>query len=163
VGQGQAFDAVLVAVRGRSGHFEVPAANNAIVALDLVPALSAETGWITVFVATRNGRRVSSTRRLTLLIDPRVFVASGDLENHDADGSNIADLFAPFLEGNQGFPPVPEQVLTAENNNDIAVDGVKGVRGPAATGHREVVWDGVRQVLRNRGDFIAQFFNRLDC
>src|SRR5205814_803247 len=83
-----------------------------------------------------------------------------DLTNHDADGSNIADLFAPFLEGTQGNPPIPEQVLDSHNNNDDVVGGVKGLSGPVATGHREVVWDGVPEVLDNRTDFSAQFFNR---
>jgi len=160
VGQARGFDAVIVGIRGQSGAFEVPAGGNALVALDLVPSLRAPMREVTVLVATRSGRRVSSPASFRLLIDEHVFVAAGDLENHDSDGSNIADLFAPFLEGSQGFPPVAEQVLEGEDNNDILVDGVKGPAGPLASGHREVVWDGVPQALRNRPDFSPLFFDR---
>jgi hypothetical protein len=160
VGQSGTFDEVLVAVKGRSGHFVVPAGDS-VVALDLVAAQSGVQGETTLFIATRRRGQISQVAKLTLFIDPRVFVAAGDLENHDDDGSNIADLFAPFLEGNQGDPPIAEQVLEGEDNNDlIAADGVKGLAGPAAEGHREVVWDGVPRPFLNRTDFPATFFNR---
>jgi len=159
VGQRADFDTVIVAVRGRSGHFEVPAGGNDLVALDLVGALQAR-GQFQVVVATKSGNKISAPAQLTVLVDPHVFVASGDLENHDADGSNIADLFAPFLEGNQGNPAVAEQSLDAEDNNETVVDGVNGPEGPLDEGHREVVWDGVPRQFRNRGDFSPQFFNR---
>jgi hypothetical protein len=57
---------------------------------------------------------------------------------------------------------VPEQVLEATDNNDETAegDGIKGIAGPAATGHREVVWDGVPGKFRNRPDFSETFFDR---
>ncbi len=163
VGQDKAFDDVLVAIKGRSGFFVVPV-NDSIIGLDLVSSKGAAEGdVVTVLVATRRNGKVSAPAQLRLLIDSRIFLAAGDLENHDTDGSNIADLFAPFLEGNQGFPAVPEQVLEGEDNNDVLDgDGVKGLDGTQATGHREVVWDGVPQKFVNLPDFSPEFFNRLD-
>jgi hypothetical protein len=161
VGQAQPFDQVIVAVQGRSGHFVVPAGGNDLVALDLVAATAGFHGKVTVFVATRANGRLSAPTRLKLVIDERVFVASGDLENHDDDGSNIADVFAGFLE--QAQPGVAEQVIeSTDNNEDVQDDGVKGVKGPADVGHREVVWDGVPQKFVNRPDFSPDFFDRLD-
>src|SRR5262249_2644053 len=117
-------------------------------------------GEVTVLVATRNGDVVSAPTSLSLLVDPHIFVAAGDLENHDSDGSNVADLFGTFLEGNQGSPPAPTQVVNDHNNNADIVGGVKGPPGPFPTGHREVVWDGVPEALRNRPTFNPNFFDR---
>jgi hypothetical protein len=165
VGQAAAFDTVIVAVRGQSGHFEVPAANNKIVGLDLVPPASSHNRVVTVLVATKSGGVISAPTPLRLFINNRVFLAAGDLQNHDmAEGgsSDIADLFASFLEGTQGFPPVPTHVLNSHDNNLDVVNGVKGPSGPVPTGHREILWDGVPETLRNQTNFNAQFFNRSD-
>jgi hypothetical protein len=159
VGQDAAFDDVLVAIKGRGGQFVVPAGGNALVALDIVAAVDVR-GQATLQVATRSKGKVSAAAELKLVVDKRVFLAAGDLENHDDDGSNIADLFAPFLEGTQGFPPIDEQVLDGVDNNQEEADGTKGLLGPADSGHREVVWDGVARKFRNRADFSPQFFNR---
>src|SRR5262249_16596801 len=143
------FNAVLIAVRGEPGYFEIPVGDTVVVGVDLVVSPTAKLGEVTVLVATRNGDVVSAPTSLTLLVDPHIFVAAGDLENHDSDGSNVADLFGTFLEGNQGSPPAPTQVVNDHNNNADIVGGVKGPPGPFPTGHREVVWDGVPEALRN--------------
>ena len=159
VGQDAPFDAVLIAVEGQSGYFEVPTDGLAVAALDLVAATAAR-GNANVLVATRTGTAISAPASLQLLVDPYIFVAAGDLENHDTDESNVADLFGAFLEGKQGAPAVAAQVIEGEDNNDVVVDGIKGRVGPVATGHREVVWDGVPEVLRNKANFNQAFFDR---
>jgi hypothetical protein len=103
---------------------------------------------------------VSTAATLSLVIDPNIFVAAGDLENHDTDGTNVADLFGAFLEGRQGMPAMPMQITDGHNNNADTLAGVKGLVGPVATGHREVVWDGVPEDQRNLTNFSATFFDR---
>ncbi len=161
VGQAAAFDEVIVAVRGRSGYFVVPAAANAIVGLDLIAATAGFEGKVTVLVATRTAGKLTAPTQLKLLIDNRIHLSTGDLTNHDDDGSTIADLFAGFLEKTQ--PGVAEQVIdSTDNNEDVQADGIKGVKGPADGGHREILWDGVPQKFVNLPDFSPDFFNRLD-
>jgi hypothetical protein len=163
VGQPGAFDTVLIGVQGQSGHFEIPSGGNNVVGLDLVTSRLFNSGRFTVLVATSTGGTISAVTPLQLLIDFHIFVANGDLQNHDTDNSNIADLFGTFLEGNQGSPPMPTQVVNSHNNNDDIINGVKGPDGPVPTGHREVVWDGVPETLRNVGTFSATFFDRQDA
>jgi len=162
VGQATAFDAVLVSVDGETGFFDVPAGtNNTIVALDLVTVGTATHGFSTINFATRTGTTISATTSMRLFVDEHVFIAAGDLENHDTDGTNIADLFGAVLEGKQGNPAMPMQVVDGHNNNaDVDANGIKGDVGPVATGHREVVWDGVPEVLRNVKTFSPTFFDR---
>ncbi len=162
VGQGQPMDAVLVAIEGHTGYYDVPAGGNPTIALDLVTQINAPLGTVKVLVATRSGLTISQTASIELIIDPHRFVAAGDLDNHDSDDSNVADLFGTFLEGKAGNPPAPTQVEDGEDNNQIIINGVKGPSGPLATGHREVVWDGVPEVLRNKSNFKAEFFDRQD-
>ncbi len=111
-------------------------------------------------VATRTGTDISATTSVKLFVDPHVIVVSGDLENHDTAGTNVADLFGALLEGNQGNPAMPVQIVTNHNNNADITSGVKGLVGPVATGHREVVWDGVPEALRNPPAFSPTFFDR---
>lgn len=154
------FNSVLVGVRGEYGYYQIALDDSVVVGLDLVVSQMAQKGEATVLVATSNGAEVSAPTTLTLLVDPHVFVAAGDLDLHDSSGSNIADLFGTFLEGHQGSPPAPTQVLDSHNNNADVVGGVKGPPGPAPTGHREVVWDGVPETLRNQPTFNPSFFDR---
>jgi hypothetical protein len=161
VSQTAAFDSVIVTVQGRAGFFAIPAGTaSTVVGLDVVAAAAADTGNITLQIATQLGTAISLPTSLTYSIDPHTFIAAGDLENHDDANTNIADLFAAFLEGFQGNPAMPMQVLQGHNNNDDEIGGVKGLVGPVATGHREVVWDGVPEALRNATTFSPTFFDR---
>lgn len=159
VGQPQPFDLVLIAVQGKPGYFAVPA-KAATVGLDLVAQATAATGPVTLLLATKTGTTISAAATLTLVIDPRVFVAAGDLQNHDSDASSVADLFGTVLEAKQGSPAAPAQVLDNHNNNADVIGGIKGDLGPFPTGHREVVWDGVPEALRNKVTFNPGFFDR---
>lgn len=160
VGQDTPFDSVIVSIDGLTGSFEVPAARNPVIGLDLVTAAGAPHGQVTVHIATRAGVTTSAASTVTLLVDPHVVIAAGDLENHDTDGTNIADLFGAVLEGLQGAPAAPRQITDGTNNNDEIVGGVKGFAGSRPFGHREIVWDGVPETLRNVGTFKAAFFDR---
>jgi hypothetical protein len=162
VGANRPMDAVLVGIGGRDGYFEVPAAGHSTIGLDVVTAAGAAGGEVTLLIAVRNGQNVSETSTVQLFLDAHRFVAAGDLENHDSDGSNIADLFGAYLEGKAGNPATPVQVLDGTDNNQIIIDGVKGPSGTQLTGHREVVWDGVPEALRNKENFNPEFFDRQD-
>jgi hypothetical protein len=162
VGANRPMDAVLVGLAGHDGYFEVAAGGHSTIGLDVVTQASAALGPVTLVIAVRNGQNVSETSTVQLFVDDHRFVAAGDLENHDSDGSNIADLFGAYLEGKAGHPATPVQVLDGTDNNQIIVDGVKGPSGTQPTGHREVVWDGVPEALRNRPDFNPEFFDRQD-
>jgi hypothetical protein len=160
VGQDLAYDAILVAIDGKTGYFRVPGDGSVVLALDLVASIDA-AGVYTILVATKTNDVVSAPATLTLVIDPHIFMTAGDLDNHDSDDSNVADMFGTVLEHKQGDPPAPTQVEDDHNSNaDIAPDGIKGPIGPLATGHREVVWDGVPEALRNKSTFKAGFFDR---
>jgi hypothetical protein len=160
VGQDIPYDDIVVAIDGKSGYFKVPAAGNTLLALDLVAAIDADLGTYTVLVATKTNGVLSEPATVTMVIDPHVFVTAGDLENHDSDGSNVADMFGTVLEGKQGSPPAPTQVEDDHNNNNDIIDGIKGPPGPLELGHREVVWGGVPEVLRNKTTFKPEFFDR---
>jgi hypothetical protein len=161
VGQAAAFDAVEVAVEGLSGYFDVPAGdNNTVIGLDLVTVATLPDETITIDFATRSGTEITGVTTMQLLISPHVFIAAGDLLNHDTAQSDVADLFGAVLEGNQGNPAMPEQVITNHDNNTDIINGVKGDLGPAGSGHREVVWDGVPEALRDKGTFNVAFFDR---
>jgi hypothetical protein len=160
VGQDQPFDKVLVAIDGKPGYFAVAAGQQPLVALDLVTQPSAANGSVTLKIATKTGDVISAAATVTLVIDPHVFVTAGDLENHDSGESSVADLFGTVLEAKQGSPAAPVQVLDNHNNNNDVVGGVKGPIGPFPTGHREVVWDGVPETLRNKANFNQSFFDR---
>lgn len=162
VGANRPMDAVLVGLADHRGYFEVPAGGRSTIGLDVVARLDAPLGFVTLVVAVKNGPNISQPTTVQYLIDPHRFIAAGDLENHDSDGSNIADLFGAYLEGKAGHPATPVQVLDGTDNNQIIVDGVKGPSGSQLTGHREVVWDGVPEVLRNKEDFNPSFFDRQD-
>jgi hypothetical protein len=162
VGQANPFDSVLIAVRGASGFFEVPAANNALVGLDMIPVATLDRKIVTIQVATKAAGRISDIAQLKLVINSKAFVTAGDLENHDTAGTSVVDQFGAFLEGLQSAAnPTPDQIVDGTDNNDVlADDGVKGLVGPVATGHRDIDWDGVPEVLRNKTDFSPTFFNR---
>ncbi|MCE9573550.1 MAG: hypothetical protein K8W52_10370 [Deltaproteobacteria bacterium] len=160
VAQDLPYDAIIVAIDGKPGYFAVPADGNTLLALDLVAALDAVHGPYTVLIATKTNGVLSAPATLTMVIDPHVFVTAGDLENHDSDESNVADMFGTVLERKQGSPPAPTQVEDDHNNNADIVNGIKGPAGPLSTGHREVVWDGVPEALRNKGTFNPAFFDR---
>jgi hypothetical protein len=155
-------DAVLVGLADHRGYFEVAAGGRSTIGLDVVAKLDAPLGFVTLVVAVKNGPNISQTTTVQYFIDPHRFIAAGDLENHDSDGSNIADLFGAYLEGKAGHPATPVQVLDGTDNNQIIVDGVKGPSGSQLTGHREVVWDGVPEALRNKDNFNPNFFDRQD-
>ena len=160
VRDGAGFNSILVGVRGEYGYYQIALDDSLVIGLDLVVSQMAQKGEVSVQVATSNGAEVSAPTSLSLLIDPHIFVAAGDLDLHDSSGSNIADLFGTYLEGHQGNPPAPTQVLDDHNNNADIVGGVKGPPGPFPTGHREVVWDGVPETLRNQPAFNPNFFDR---
>ncbi len=161
VAQPAPFDNVIVTVQGENGFFTIPAGTgNQVVGLDLVAATGASSGSVTVQIATEVGGTISAAASLTYAIDPHTFTAAGDLDNHDTDATNIADLFAAFLEGNQGNPAMPMQITTGHNNNADVNGGIQGDVGPATTGHREVVWDGVPEAERNKTTFSPTFFDR---
>ncbi len=160
VGQDIPYDGIIVAIDGKPGYFDVPADGNLVLALDLVAAIDAAHGVYTILVATKTNDVLSAPATLTMVIDPHVFVDAGDLENHDSDESNVADMFGTVLERKQGSPPAPTQVEDDHDNNKDIVNGIKGPPGPLSLGHREVVWDGVPEVLRNHGTFNPGFFNR---
>jgi len=102
VGANRPMDAVLVGLAGHDGYFEVPAGGHSTVGLDVVTQATAGLGEVTLVIAVRNGQNVSETSTVQLFVDDHRFVAAGDLENHDSDGSNIADLFGAYLEGKAG-------------------------------------------------------------
>ncbi len=161
IGQAAAFDAVEVAVEGLSGYFDVPAGdNNTLIGLDLVTVGTLPDETITVDFATRSGTEITGFTTMQLLINQHVFIAAGDLLNHDTAQSDVADLFGAVLEGNQGNPAMPAQVIVNHDNNTDIINGVKGDLGPAGSGHREVVWDGVPETLRDNGTFKEAFFDR---
>jgi hypothetical protein len=163
VGANRPMDAVLVGVAGHAGYFEIAAGGNSTIGLDVVTQANAPLGVVTLVIAVKNGTNVSETSTVQLFVDPHRFVAAGDLENHDSDGTNIADLFGAYLEGKAGNPATPVQVLDGTDNNQIIIGGVKGPSGTQLTGHREVVWDGVPEALRNKDNFNPEFFDRQDA
>jgi hypothetical protein len=160
VGQDIPYEAIIVSVDGKPGYYKMPGDGGIVHALDLVAAIETPHGPYTVLVATKTNGVLSAPTALTMLIDPHAFITAGDLENHDSDGSNLADLFGTILERKQGTPPAPVQVLDSHDNNADIVGGIKGPAGPLDAGHREVLWDGVPEVLRNQTNFSATFFDR---
>ena len=160
VAQDIPYDAIIVAIDGKPGYFRVPADGNILLALDLVASTDAVHGVYTILVATKTNDVISAPATVTMMIDPHIFISAGDLENHDSDSSNVADMFGTVLERKQGSPPAPTQVEDDHDNNKDILDGIKGPAGPLSTGHREVVWDGVPEALRNKGTFNPSFFDR---
>ncbi|HTJ47394.1 MAG TPA: hypothetical protein VL463_35085 [Kofleriaceae bacterium] len=160
VAQDIPYDAIIVAIDGKPGYFRVPADSNVLLALDLVASKDAAHGVYTILVATKTNDVISEPATVTMVIDPHVFMTAGDLENHDSDESNVADMFGTVLERKQGDPPAPTQVEDDHDNNKDILNGIKGPPGPLSTGHREVVWDGVPETLRNKGTFNPSFFDR---
>lgn len=157
IGQPQTFNQVIVTVPGQSGAFVVnvtpqQVGSQFVVGLDLVTAATA-AGTVPVQFQTMAGANASLPVGVTLVIDPHVFQASGDMRN-DNGGQNgtsqVADIFGGKLEGTSST--TSQNITNHDNNSDVFTVNsitVKGDTGPAATGHREVVWDGVADAFRD--------------